>query len=408
MAGTGGCGKGRKVRGERPGIMGRIDRYIFRTAFGAFALIVLSLTAVIWVTQALRDIDLITGQGQTVLVFVGLTALIIPLLMLVIAPIALMIAIAYTINKLNTDSEIVVLNAAGMAPWRLFRPFLAVAVAVALLVAALAAYVAPWGLREVHDWGNKVRTDVVANIVQPGRFITIEPGLTFHLRERLPNGQLAGILMDDRRDPKEHATFLAEYGEIIENNNNNFMLLYNGSMQRLETGKLDPTIVLFDRHAFDLSRFSTGGPLQPTVYGARERFLNELFDPDPEDRLVKAQPGQLYAELHDRLTAPLYPLAFVTIAFAILGAPRTSRQSRAFSLAVAVVGIAALRFIGFAGVVFAVHNPSAVLLIYASLIGASAWAVLAISRSFAVEPPAVLSAAVNAITERLIRRLAPT
>jgi lipopolysaccharide export system permease protein len=388
-------------------MMGRIDRYIFRTSFGAFVLILVSLTAVIWMTQALRDIDLVTNQGQTVLVFVGLTGLIIPLLVLVIAPIALVIAVAYTINKLNTDSEIVVMNAAGMAPWRMFRPFLAVGVVVALLVAALAAYVAPKGLRELRDWATKVRTDVVANIVQPGRFITIEPGLTFHLRERRPNGQLVGIFMDDRRDPKEHATFLAEYGEIVESNNSNFMLLYNGSMQRLETGKLDPTIVLFDRHAFDLSRFGTGAPLQATVYGARERLLNELLNPDPDDRLVKTQPGQLHAELHDRLTAPLYPLVFVTIAFAILGAPRTSRQSRAFSLALTIIGITVLRFVGFAGVVFAVHTPSAVVLIYGSLFAAVTWAVIAISRGAAIEPPALVSAVVNAVTERLVRRLAP-
>jgi lipopolysaccharide export system permease protein len=388
-------------------MMGRIDRYIFRTSFGAFVLILVSLTAVIWMTQALRDIDLVTNQGQTVLVFVGLTGLIIPLLVLVIAPIALVIAVAYTINKLNTDSEIVVMNAAGMAPWRMFRAFLAVGVVVALLVAGLAAYVAPKGLRELRDWASKVRTDVVANIVQPGRFITIEPGLTFHLRERRPNGQLVGIFMDDRRDPKEHATFLAEYGEIVESNNSNFMLLYNGSMQRLETGKLDPTIVLFDRHAFDLSRFGTGAPLQATVYGARERLLNELLNPDPDDRLVKTQPGQLHAELHDRLTAPLYPLVFVTIAFAILGAPRTSRQSRAFSLALTIIGITVLRFVGFAGVVFAVHTPSAVVLIYGSLFAAVTWAVIAISRGAAIEPPALVSAVVNAVTERLVRLLAP-
>ncbi len=388
--------------------MGRIDRYIFRTSFGAFVLILVSLTAVIWITQALRDIDLITGQGQTFLVFVGLTALIIPLLVLVIAPIALVIAIAYTINKLNTDSEIVVMNAAGMAPWRMFRPFILVAAVVALLVAGLAADLAPRGLRALHDWGTQVRTDVVATVVQPGRFITIEPGLTFHLRERRPNGQLIGIFMDDRRDPKEHATFLAEYGEIVENNNNNFMLLYNGSMQRLEAGKLDPTIILFDRHAFDMSKFGTGASSQATVYGARERSFGDLLHPDPEDRLLKMQPGQLNAELHDRLTAPLYPLVFVTMAFAILGAPRTSRQSRAFSLALAVVGITALRFVGFATIVFAVHTPSAVLLLYASLIGAGAWAVVAISRGAVVEPPALLSTALNAVTERLIRRLAPT
>ena len=46
--------------------MGSIGRYIFRTTFGAFLVVLLSLTAVIWVTQALRDIDLMTNQGQTV------------------------------------------------------------------------------------------------------------------------------------------------------------------------------------------------------------------------------------------------------------------------------------------------------------------------------------------------------
>jgi lipopolysaccharide export system permease protein len=356
----------------------------------------------------LRDIDLVTTQGQTVIVFVGLTGLIIPLLVLVIAPIALVIAVAYTINKLNSDSEIVVMNAAGMAPWRLFRPFLLVAILVSFLVAGIGAYVAPKGLHALHDWAIQVRTDVVANIVQPGRFITIEPGLTFHLRERRPNGQLIGIFMDDKRDPKEHSTFLAEYGEIVENGNGNFMLLYNGSMQRLEAGKLDPTIVLFDRHAFDLSRFGSGVPLQATVYGARERTLWELLNPEPDDPLVKTQPGQLYAELHDRLAAPLYPLAFVTIAFAILGAPRTSRQSRAFSLGLTIIGITVLRFIGFAGVVFAVHNPGAILIMYASLAITAGLGVFAVSRGATIEPPALLSAAMNALSERIVRRLAPT
>ena len=75
--------------------MGSISRYIFRTTLGAFLVVLVSLTAVIWVTQALRDIDIMTSQGQTILVFVGITALIIPLLVLVIAPIALLIAVTF-------------------------------------------------------------------------------------------------------------------------------------------------------------------------------------------------------------------------------------------------------------------------------------------------------------------------
>jgi lipopolysaccharide export system permease protein len=116
-------------------MIGSIGWYIFRTTFGAFLIILFSLTSVIWLTHALRDIDIMTNQGQTVLVFIGITGLIIPQLVLIIAPIALMIAIAHTLNKLANDSEIIVMNAAGMSPWRLFHAFLVAALVVSALVA---------------------------------------------------------------------------------------------------------------------------------------------------------------------------------------------------------------------------------------------------------------------------------
>src|SRR5260370_25620063 len=156
--------------------MGSIGRYIFRTTFGAFLVVLVSVTTLMWITQALRDIDLVTNQGQSVLMFVGLTALIIPLLVLIIAPVAFMVAMAYVLTKLSSDSELIVMNAAGMPPWRLFRPFLAVGLVVSFLVAAIAAYVSPKSLRELALWVAEIRTDLVTRIVQPGRFTRLWAG----------------------------------------------------------------------------------------------------------------------------------------------------------------------------------------------------------------------------------------
>ena len=164
--------------------MSGFDRYIFRTTFGAFLLVLISLTAVIWLTHALREIDLMTNQRQTILTFIGITGLLIPMLILVIAPLALVVAVGHTLNRLNTDSEIVVMNASGMSPWRVFRPFLTTTLVVSALVLWVSAYVAPLGLRELRDWATKVKADFVVNVVQPGRFINIERGLTLHIRER--------------------------------------------------------------------------------------------------------------------------------------------------------------------------------------------------------------------------------
>ncbi len=43
--------------------MGSIGRYIFRTTFGAFLMVLVGLTRAIWMTQALREVDLMTSQG---------------------------------------------------------------------------------------------------------------------------------------------------------------------------------------------------------------------------------------------------------------------------------------------------------------------------------------------------------
>ena len=50
-----------RARWDRTVTMGSIDRYIFRTTLASFALVLVSLTGVIWITQALRGIDLMTS-----------------------------------------------------------------------------------------------------------------------------------------------------------------------------------------------------------------------------------------------------------------------------------------------------------------------------------------------------------
>jgi lipopolysaccharide export system permease protein len=382
--------------------MGSIGRYIFRTTFGAFLLVLISLTSAIWLTQALRDVDLMTNQGQTILVFVGITSLVIPQLVMVIAPIALVVAVAHNLHKLSTDSEIIVMNGAGMRPWRLLQPFLAVTVVASVMLATISAYVAPESLRLLRRWLTEVRTDLVSNIVQPGRFMAIEAGLAFNIRERRPNGLLVGLLMDDRRDPKERVTIIAERGEILKNDNGNFLILENGSIQRLEAKQKDPNIVLFDRYAFDLSQFSSGP--QVVKYSVRERYLWQLMWPAPNDPQLKDQPGQIRAELHDRILAPIYPFAFVLIAFAFLGAPRTTRQSPAWSVTGVILAVTVLRMVGFASTVFALKFPIAVLFQYLAVAATMGASLFAISRGLIIEPPATLTKAIDAASEWLVRR----
>lgn len=355
--------------------MDSLDKYVFRTSFNSFLVVLISLTAVIWVTQILRQIDLITGQGQTVLVFFSITSLIIPGLMLVLAPIAMLMAVLHTLVRLNNNSELVVMSAAGISPGRLFRPFLMLAAVVSIFVVLIGAYVSPRLQRELVQQLSRVRADLVANIVRPGTFTSIERGLTFNIREKRSDSQFGGILIDNSRNANERTTVIAEQGNIVQSKVGTFLVMSDGWVQRRRAVDRDPTMVQFERYAFDLSPYTVASRIS---YGLREKYLWELLAPDADDPLLKAAGAQFSVEMHDRLVAPLYPFAFVVIAFVVLCIPRTTRQGGLVSIMVVCAGVFALRIFGFLCTALGQSAPAVLYAVYPAVILTLAFGLVAI------------------------------
>jgi lipopolysaccharide export system permease protein len=255
----------------------------------------------------------------------------------------------HTLNRLNSDSELIVLTASGATIWTIARPLLLLALMVSLAVAAVNHVVMPWSLRQLREHVIEVRTDLISQVLQPGKFSTPETNLTFHIRDRTYNGELLGLLLHDARDPKQTMSYLAERGQIIKQDPSAFLVMSNGHIIRRTGANEPPQIIMFDSYAVDLDRFEPKGArveLKP-----RERYFHELAFPSAGDAEFKRQPGQFRAELHERFASPLYPFAFVLIALAFVGQPQSTRQNRVEALVIGFVVAAACRIGG-----LAVHN----------------------------------------------------
>jgi lipopolysaccharide export system permease protein len=380
-------------------ILGAIDRYVVKMTLASFLIVLLSLTGVIWITQALRNIDLMTSQGQTILVFLGISGLAIPLLISIIAPIALLVAVMHTLNKLATDSEIIVVSAAGMRPFRFFRPFLIATCVVSFLIACISLYVAPECLRELRRWNTQLGADVIANVIQPGQFIKLDK-LTIRVQERRPGGVLVGLFIDDKRDPEQRINVVADRGTVQKNERGSFIILEDGNLQRFEVGKQDPALVAFKSYAFDMSQFSSS--VQNVNYNVHERLTPELLSPPPDDPAAKRPRGEFQAELHDRLFAPLYPVIFALMAFAFLGVPRTTRQGRNFAISMMLLSVLVVRIAGFACSTLSVSIPDVIALQYAMLVLIGAGSVWMIMRGVSIDAPANLIEVIMRLGERLV------
>jgi lipopolysaccharide export system permease protein len=357
-------------------------RYMFRQATNAFLVILLTLTLVVWLATALKELNLITSQGQGIFLFFQMTALSLPSLMALIAPNAVLMATLYTLDRMNGDSELIVMTASGAPIWRIGAPLLALASIVSIVILLANLFVTPASMRALRDFVTQIRADLISQVLQPGRFSSPEGGLTFHIRDRGVNGDLLGLLVHDEREGKQVMSYLAERGRIITNDDGSYLVMFDGYVHRYnaEDKDKDVQIVKFDQNMLDISEFS---PKDNTEKGLRprEQYTTDLIYPDvnnkPDAKNKGSLLGQIRAELHERLATPLYPIVFAFIAIAFLGHARTNRESRWRQIVAAFAVAIGLRVAGIAAGNLSALNPWAVGLVYAIPLGAiivAAWA----------------------------------
>jgi len=357
--------------------MDLFSRYIFRQAAGSFLLILLTLTAIVWLATALSRLELLTAQGQTVFVFLKMTMLALPNLFALIAPNAFLLSCLYTLNRLNGDSELIAMTASGTPIWRFATPFLVLAALVSLLIISVNFYVQPWSMQKLRSYVIQVRTDLISQVLRPGHFSSPEKGLTFHIRDRALNGDLLGLLVHDTRKPEQVLSFLAERGRIVKVDDNAYLTMTNGHIHRREAKRDDGNvrIVKFDQYIFDISSFGPKTAFKEVK--PRARYIGELLYPDPKDSYYQKRKGKFRAELHNRFATPLYPFAYALIAIMFLGGAHTVRQSRFGSVLAAFSFSVAVRVGGLIAMNLSAIHASAVILVYAIPLGAIVLAAVA-------------------------------
>ena len=353
-------------------------RYLFRQVTNAFLVILLTLTLVVWLATALKELNLITSQGQGIVLFFQMTLLSLPSLMALIAPNAMLMAALYTLDRMNGDSELIVMTSSGATVWRIGAPILALASLVTITILLANLFITPASMRALRSFITQVRADLISQVLQPGRFSSPETGLTFHIRDRSPNGDLLGLLVHDERDNKQVMSYLAERGRIITNDDGSYLVMFQGYVHRLNDEDKDKNvqIVAFDQNMLDISEFSpkdnSDKDLRP-----REKYIGDLINPDMSNPATQRNYGQIRSELHDRLATPLYPLAFAFVAIALLAHARTTRESRWAQILLAFGIALGLRVAGITAGNLVAVNAWAVLLVYAIPLGAilvAAWA----------------------------------
>src|SRR6201999_394996 len=103
-----------------------------------------------------------------------------PGLLDIVLPIGAFIAVLFIFNRLVSESELVVMRAAGVSPFALSRPVLVLAGIACLVLFSLSAYFLPASNREFKDLQFEIRNRFISALLQEGTFTTIAEKLTIY------------------------------------------------------------------------------------------------------------------------------------------------------------------------------------------------------------------------------------
>lgn len=175
----------------------RLAGYIRRQALGVCAMalaVLMAISLALFLAEMLGDL----ADGELLVsTLLELLLLRLPEALLLTAPLALVVGLLMSLGELAQGEEFSVMRAAGLAPSRVLRVVLALALFWAGGLLLVSGWVAPWAERQSARIAERMADDLLLASIRPGQFQSLGGGkLTVYVRAAdAEAGRLDGLFV---------------------------------------------------------------------------------------------------------------------------------------------------------------------------------------------------------------------
>lgn len=288
-----------------------LNTYIFKQIFVGFLLIAFSLLAMLWLTQSLKFVEMVTRQGLPIYLFAEMTSLLMPRIFNVLSPIAVFVAVLFVYNRLIADRELIVMQSAGITPLQNAKAALIIGVVMSLFNIYVMDYGIPQAERAFRDLEWRVKNNITQMIFREGEFTPLKNGITIFIDKHENDGSVSGIFVSDESKPNIKVTLTAEKGRLVQTKNGPRILFINGVRQEIDKTNYKFNTLAFSRYS---AEFNNVGSSQKKDESVREKSITELLNSANDPTLSPQDVRKNIVEGHRRIIYPFYNLVFALIA----------------------------------------------------------------------------------------------
>ena len=286
-----------------------LQRRLFAEHMKTFLLSASVLLLFILLGRALQLRDMLMGLELSVFDTLKLFGYLSPFFLLIICPIACMLAVFLTFLRMSTDRELVALKAGGVSLYQMLPAPLFFSVLCTGIGFFISLHLQAWGMSNFRAEVLSIASSSARIVVQPGVFNKDIPNMVMFARKADPlSGTMADVMVEDRRSKKNRMTILAPEGDIdADYESGEILFLLRDGRSYTENDKT-MTVMGFKEYAvrFSIDSLFKGvdmGPVKPKEY-----TWERLYDYENQKKLSKRDPRmarKIEVERHKRFVFPI-------------------------------------------------------------------------------------------------------
>jgi len=285
----------------------KLGYYFIQEFLKNYLSILLAFGLIIWITQAVRLLDLIGEEGNSIKTYFLYILSIMPKYFSKISLIIFFISFVVTISKFEDHNELRALWFSGLEKKKFIKYLIRSSIILIVILVIVRCFIVPYFSNYSRYLLLNTSVGAIGPLLKQNNFNNPLKKITIYVGKKNQINELEDIILfEDSGDIKK--TIIAKSGAAINENNKNLLVLIEGSIQEERKDK-KISILDFDKTTLDLSQYNKK---TADYYKFNELFFFELIKRfNNKDELQRTN---IISELNDRIVMPLLIPSLVLLA----------------------------------------------------------------------------------------------
>ena len=307
-------------------------RYLLKELFPSFLLGVVGFTFILLTGRILQLTELFVNKGIPLTYILKLLYLLLPSFLVLTIPMATLLSVLVTFNRLCSDNEITAFKASGVSLYQMTPPVLVLALGTTLITTALSLYALPFANEGSRSLLYQMASSKAHAGVRERVFNDDFEGLVIYVERVTPRTfEWENVFISDSRNTAETHTIIGRHGMVLSDPQRLIVTLRlkDGAIHKLGDQPTAYQKIDFDNYDLRLNLKTGWKDKQTAGKNPADMSLGELLQAVQALRSKNADANIQMVKIHEKFSFPLACLVLGLIGIPLGIQSRAGRAGKA-------------------------------------------------------------------------------